>query len=213
MRIACIGGGPGGLYLALLMKRADPRHDVVVVERNGRGDTFGFGVVFSDATMAGIAAADSEAFDAIGKHLVRWDDIAVHYGGEDDTVHRTRVQRHEPAHAARRSPGAGRGGGCDARVRTVDWQPRRIRTLRPRRWGRRRQQHRAPAARRRRCPRRCAAESLRLARHEQAVRRVHVLLPQRRTRPVAGARLSIRARSLDVHRRVPRRDVAGGGAG
>lgn len=70
------------MYFALLMKRANPRHDVVVVERNRADDTFGFGVVFSDATMAGIADADSEAFAAIAKHLVHWDDIAVHYGGE-----------------------------------------------------------------------------------------------------------------------------------
>jgi anthraniloyl-CoA monooxygenase len=82
LRIITIGGGPGGLYLALLMKRADPRHDVVVFERNQPDDTFGFGVVFSDQTMAGIAAADAAAFGAIEQHLVRWDDIAVHYGGE-----------------------------------------------------------------------------------------------------------------------------------
>ena len=82
LRIACIGGGPGGLYFALLMKRADPRHEVLVIERNRADDTFGFGVVFSDATMAGIADADSEAYAAIAKHLVHWDDIAVYYGGE-----------------------------------------------------------------------------------------------------------------------------------
>src|SRR5262245_23474476 len=81
LRIACVGGGPGGLYLALLMKRADPRHEILVIERNGPEDTFGFGVVFSDATMAGIAAADADAFDAIGRHLVHWDDIAVHFDG------------------------------------------------------------------------------------------------------------------------------------
>lgn len=82
LRIACVGGGPGGLYFALLMKRANPAHDVVVMERNRAADTFGFGVVFSDATMAGIADADSEAFAAIARHLVHWDDIAVYYGGE-----------------------------------------------------------------------------------------------------------------------------------
>ena len=82
LHVTCIGGGPGGLYLALLMKRADPRHDVTVIERNRPGDTFGFGVVFSDQTMAGIAEADSEAFAAIEQHLVHWDDIAVHYAGE-----------------------------------------------------------------------------------------------------------------------------------
>jgi anthraniloyl-CoA monooxygenase len=70
------------LYFALLMKRADERHDVVVVERNRPDDTFGFGVVFSDATMAGIADADSEAYAAIARHLVHWDDIAIHYSGE-----------------------------------------------------------------------------------------------------------------------------------
>ena len=62
MRIVCIGGGPGGLYFAILMKKSDPRHHIRVVERNRPEDTFGFGVVFSDATMAGIAAADSEAY-------------------------------------------------------------------------------------------------------------------------------------------------------
>jgi anthraniloyl-CoA monooxygenase len=82
LRITCVGGGPGGLYFALLMKRANPRHEVLVLERNRPDDTFGFGVVFSDATMAGIANADSEAFAAIAEHLVHWDDIAVHYGGE-----------------------------------------------------------------------------------------------------------------------------------
>ena len=82
LNIACVGGGPGGLYFALLMKRANPHHTVTVLERNRADDTFGFGVVFSDATMAGIADADSEAYAAISKHLVHWDDIAVHYAGE-----------------------------------------------------------------------------------------------------------------------------------
>ena len=82
MRIVCIGGGPAGLYFAMLMKKADPRHHVRVVERNRPDDTFGFGVVFSDATMAGIADADSEAYRGIARHLVHWDDIDVHYRGE-----------------------------------------------------------------------------------------------------------------------------------
>src|SRR5262245_10387816 len=82
MRIVCIGGGPGGLYFAVLMKKADPRHDILVVERNRPDDTFGFGVVFSDATMAGIAEADSEAYREIARHLVHWDDIEVNYQGE-----------------------------------------------------------------------------------------------------------------------------------
>jgi anthraniloyl-CoA monooxygenase len=82
MRIVCVGGGPGGLYFAALMKKADPRHQIRVIERNRPDDTFGFGVVFSDATMAGIADADSEAYREIARHLVHWDDIEVNYGGE-----------------------------------------------------------------------------------------------------------------------------------
>src|SRR5918999_141094 len=82
MRIVCVGGGPGGLYFATLMKKADPRHDITVIERNRPDDTFGFGVVFSDATMAGIAEADSEAYGEIARGLVHWDDIEVNYRGE-----------------------------------------------------------------------------------------------------------------------------------
>jgi anthraniloyl-CoA monooxygenase len=85
MRITCVGGGPGGLYFAVLMKKADPRHQIRVVERNRPDDTFGFGVVFSDATMAGIADADSEAYQELARHLVHWDDIEVHYGGQQIT--------------------------------------------------------------------------------------------------------------------------------
>jgi anthraniloyl-CoA monooxygenase len=82
MRITCVGGGPGGLYFAVLMKKADSRHHIRVIERNRADDTFGFGVVFSDATMAGIADADTEAFSGIARHLVHWDDIEIHYQGE-----------------------------------------------------------------------------------------------------------------------------------
>jgi anthraniloyl-CoA monooxygenase len=82
LRVGIVGGGPGGLYFALLLKRAAPQHDVIVHERNRPDDTFGFGVVFSDQTMTGIAQADADAFAAIGEHLVRWDDIAVHYRGD-----------------------------------------------------------------------------------------------------------------------------------
>jgi anthraniloyl-CoA monooxygenase len=82
MRIACIGGGPAGLYFALLMKKADPSHEVRVMERNRPDDTFGFGVVFSDATLENLAAADRETFDAITRSFHHWDDIDIFYGGE-----------------------------------------------------------------------------------------------------------------------------------
>ena len=82
MRIASVGGGPGGLYAAILMKRADPTRDVVVYERNRPDDTFGFGVVFSDATLDNIQAADPATYDAITADFAHWDDIDVHFGGE-----------------------------------------------------------------------------------------------------------------------------------
>ena len=82
MRIVCVGGGPGGLYFSLLMKKADRRHQITVIERNRSDDTFGFGVVFSDATMAGVAEADADTYGEIAHHLVHWDDIEVNYRGE-----------------------------------------------------------------------------------------------------------------------------------
>jgi anthraniloyl-CoA monooxygenase len=82
VRIVCVGGGPAGLYFAILMKRADPTHDILVLERNRPDDTFGFGVVFSDATIAQVESADEETYRAITDHFVHWDDIDVHYGGE-----------------------------------------------------------------------------------------------------------------------------------
>jgi len=82
MKIAVVGGGPSGLYFAILMKRADASNEIVVFEQNLPGDTFGFGVVFSDATIVEVEAADVETYAAITDHFVRWDDIDVHYGGE-----------------------------------------------------------------------------------------------------------------------------------
>ena len=82
MKIVSIGGGPAGLYFALLMKKADPAHDVAVVERNRADDTFGFGVVFSDATLEGFGEADRETYEEISKSFAHWDDIDIHYRGE-----------------------------------------------------------------------------------------------------------------------------------
>ena len=73
VNIACIGGGPAGLYLGILVKRAAPEHHVVVYERNRPTDTFGFGVVFSDATLGNLAAADPETHAQITARFARWD--------------------------------------------------------------------------------------------------------------------------------------------
>jgi anthraniloyl-CoA monooxygenase len=82
VRIVSIGGGPAGLYFAILLKKADPTHDVTVLERNRADDTFGFGVVFSDATLDHFAQADSETAEAITRALAHWDDIVIHYQGQ-----------------------------------------------------------------------------------------------------------------------------------
>jgi len=81
MRITCIGGGPAGLYFALLMKKANPAHEVRVLERNRAGDTFGWGVVLSDQTVGALREADPETAAEIADAFNHWDDIAVHIAG------------------------------------------------------------------------------------------------------------------------------------
>ncbi|MDQ3276375.1 MAG: bifunctional salicylyl-CoA 5-hydroxylase/oxidoreductase [Actinomycetota bacterium] len=82
MRIAVIGGGPGGLYFSALAKQLGPGHEIAVWERNAADDTFGFGVVFSDETLGGIEHADPTIFAQMQREFARWDDIDVHYRGE-----------------------------------------------------------------------------------------------------------------------------------
>jgi anthraniloyl-CoA monooxygenase len=81
MRIACLGGGPAGLYFAISMKLRNPAVEVVAVERNRPDDTFGWGVVLSDETLTNLAANDAASAAAIRSHFAYWDDIAVHFKG------------------------------------------------------------------------------------------------------------------------------------
>ena len=86
MKIAIIGGGPGGLYFAALMKQLDPNHEVTVWERNAASDTFGFGVVFSDETLGGIGNADTVIAEYMSERFARWTDIDIHFKGQQHTV-------------------------------------------------------------------------------------------------------------------------------
>jgi anthraniloyl-CoA monooxygenase len=81
MRIAVVGGGPGGLYFAALARQLDATHEITVWERNAADDTFGFGVVFSDETLGGIEHADPAIHRAMSAEFARWDDIDIHFKG------------------------------------------------------------------------------------------------------------------------------------
>jgi anthraniloyl-CoA monooxygenase len=82
MRLVCAGAGPAALYLSILLKKRDASHSISLFERHQPGDSFGFGVVFSDATMDNLAHADPETIDRLKERFHHWDDIDVHYRGE-----------------------------------------------------------------------------------------------------------------------------------
>lgn len=82
MKVACLGGGPAGLYFAISMKLRDPSHEIVVVERNRPYDTFGWGVVLSDETLGHLEKNDRRSAEMIRDAFAYWDDIAVHHRGQ-----------------------------------------------------------------------------------------------------------------------------------
>ncbi len=87
MRINIIGGGPAGLYFAILMKKADPANEITVYERNGPDDTFGWGVVFSGKTLTNLREADSESHSEITRQFEAWDNVDVVRGSEKISIH------------------------------------------------------------------------------------------------------------------------------
>ena len=133
MKVAIIGGGPGGLYLAILLRRANPATQVIIYERNRIEDTFGFGVVLSDATEGILAEADDVTHAAMSAVMHRWGDIDVHINGECITSGGHGFSRHLAEGAARdperpgarhrrRAPGTDRGAaGRDAAGERTTW--------------------------------------------------------------------------------------------
>lgn len=87
MKINIIGGGPAGLYFAILMKLADPAHEIAVWERNGPDDTFGWGVVFSGTTLSNLRAADVVSHAEITRDFESWDNVDVLRGGDKISIH------------------------------------------------------------------------------------------------------------------------------
>jgi anthraniloyl-CoA monooxygenase len=87
MNINVIGGGPAGLYFAILMKKADPSHQIHIYERNGPDDTFGWGVVFSGKTLANLRSADQESHQEITRSFEAWDNVDVVHGDSKVSIH------------------------------------------------------------------------------------------------------------------------------
>src|SRR5712672_4002244 len=87
MKINIIGGGPAGMYFAILMKSAFAAHDITIYERNGPDDTFGWGVVFSGKTLANLRAADEPSHAEITRNFAAWDNVDVVHRGEKISIH------------------------------------------------------------------------------------------------------------------------------
>ena len=86
MKICIVGGGPAGLYFAILMKRLDASHDIVIFERDGPDDTFGWGIVFSDQTFGYLESSDAPSFTRIIETCQTWNNVDIVHRGEKVTI-------------------------------------------------------------------------------------------------------------------------------
>ena len=215
MKVAVLGAGPAGLYFAISMKRRNPAHEITVFERNKPDDTFGWGVVLSAETLDNLAANDAVSAAWIREYFAYWDDIAV-------------------IHKGVRTVSTGHGFCGIGRKRLLLLLQRRARDLgielsfeteiddpqafhgKPRPGDRRRRAELARALGLRRglqARHRRAQVQVRLARHPPEVRRrLHLHLRGDRARLGVGARLPVRIRDRDLHRRVQRGDLGQRGA-
>jgi len=213
MRIVCIGGGPAGLYFGLLMKKQNPEHEVTVVERNRPYDTFGWGVVFSDQTLGNLQGADApsatailDAFQPLGRHRhpFRRAHAAFPPAHGFCGIGRKRLLNILQARAEEL--------GVKLVFETPGHRRHRLRRRSHRRV--RRPEQRDPHEVRGylQARHRHARLPLRMARHRQAVRRLHVRVRENRMGLVPGARVPLRRSHVDVHRRNARARVARGRA-
>ena len=210
MRAVCLGGGPGGLYFAISLKLRDPAAEVVVVERNRPDDTFGWGVVLSDETLANLEANDPESAARDPRRSSSIGTTSRCITAARCALRRPRLFRHRPQAAAQHLAGAGPRARRQARIRDRGQGCLRLCRLRPDRRRRRREFARARrACRRVQARHRRARLQIYLARHPPEIRRrFHLHLRRDRARLDLGARLPVRRRHRDLHRRVLGGDLA-----
>src|SRR4029077_15554747 len=87
MGINIVGGGPAGLFFAILMKKQDPAHEITVIERDGPDDTFGWGIVLSDRTLSFLEHSDADTYAGITRAAMTWDNVDVVHKGETVSIH------------------------------------------------------------------------------------------------------------------------------
>ena len=210
MKVAVLGGGPAGLYFAITMKLRDASHEVTVFERNKPDDTFGWGVVLSAETLDNLTGNDPVSAVWIRRYFAYWDDIAVIHKGV-----RTVSTGHGFCGIGRKRlllllQRRARELGIELSFETEVADPQAY--MADARSGRRRR--RPELARPRRLRRhlqarhRHAQMQVRLARHPPEIRRrLHLHLREDRARLGVGARLPVRRRYRDLHRRMQRGDL------